>query len=1668
MGKTLKISVFDKIKVTTAVLTSAAIVAFTPSDVLSNTIDYSQLKRADNQPGWYANLLDEDMSDITDWTDADNNNGVSSQTTFDSKSCMMFDTNTATSSNYARRSRDVGTFGDKVVVEMSVYFDSIGTLANIDQFQIQIQESACVLSANFCSDGLFIYDGAASNEVGTNIVVQDVWQKYTFDIDFTTPASATVDVYLDDILIATGVDCSYTGSFTDGYVQFSLNGITTSDNIAYVDYIKVYPRSAWDENNKHADIVLSDNDTVAGWEGADNTYGQVLGTMGHSSGQRYFEIEAIVDPVTANNFCCGVQNGNESLSVYVGDTSDGWGYMRNARWYNSALIYPDGSPTYANGDIINIAVDLDMGYLWFGKNGVWLSYSSSSPDPATGTDPSYSNLAGTIYPAISPYHPNWSGGLRSKRSEFAYEPPTGFLPWGIEEDLGGGDLSINVFDTVTVTEDVTVEIEALEINVFDTVTITENVDISIGYPINPADWANRIKITLDSDQIEEDLSDFPIPIYLSASSGPGNDDVSAIFDELASDANRFKIAVTLSDGITQCYTEIEAWEDSNEKAWLHVRVPNISSSADTELYIYYDSSQSDNTDYVGDAGSTVAENVWNSDFVRVWHLCQDPSGGAGAILDSTGNHDATSAGTMLTEDLVDGLFGKGLAFEGTDDHIVIDGCGLDGASEFTIVAVGNADVINFTAYRGLFSRGSGGQRVPWIFGNSGLDSVAYSLETEPGEIKGQLKSVTTAAFVTECSFGGGFEEYTNENMEMLYGWTTNTTGNATLTQESFSGRECYKIDTGGSPSSSYGQYLRDLGTFSDTVIIAEVDTYWSALGDDTNDYARIEVRHTGYTFQAIFRENSVLISKSVGSTNIGNLVEMDTWQTWRFEIDFTTPSAATCDIYLDGTPVATALDCNVAGGANGNIEVVQHGYTTANRIMYVSRFDVGDGTYRSATNFRLDGVANRPNKTATRDTTVGNTDGDNYIGKIASYEEWDGIISEIRVMLTKNSRAWSIATNAGFRDNLLSFEVIEALSISVFDTITVTEDVTADIQAAIEDLNINVFDTVTITENVSGNLPDPDTLYVDVFDTVTLSEAVTGHIEELHISVNDTITVSESVSADTFLLALFVDVYDDITVTEDVSASVGLPSLDSGNWVKKVKITIDKDQIDEDLYDFPVGIYLSASSGIDNDDMSPVFDELTLDANRKKIAVTAVDGVTQYYVEIERWVDADEEAWLHVRVPFVSSTEDTELYLYYDSSHADNTDAVGDVGDTPAQRVWDENFRLVAHLGEDPTGGAGCMKDSTINGNNGTPSSTMTAGDLVDGQFGKCLVFTPTDNNGDVVNHDSWPNLDDLVPLTVEVVIDAEGWGYGSTGVIVAKGLANLGNAQGWKLLMHSGYSGVMFIQRMSGNDGFWSFPFTMGDLQSVGVVYDNSDTDNDPDMYLDGALQTETEEITPTGIRSDDSSYSASIGGSIGDYRSTFDGRIDEVRISDGARSAAWIKATHLGLFDGMLTYGDEQLFGETDIQDTITVTDAVEVVVHLAINVFDTITVTETVVVTPEELTVFDTITVSEWVKIETPGVFYAQTMHLGVVQYTPTYHGYIELQDISVEFSMNETTYPLYGRMGQPLITGSRTKIICTGSGAYIDIESGGKPKILCEGAKPYIVCTGKDSKVRSTGY
>ena len=187
------------------------------------------------------NLLDENCSDISDWVDADFNTAVSEVSP---AGRFRFDTNTGAAGNaYAYRHRDIGSIPAKVTFEIHLYHDAIGTRANNDKFIFKADDGTNCFEVQFCSDGLFVYDGSTYNEVGTNLVKQGgsaEWQIWRFVVTM----GSTCDIYLYDSThdaekVGTNIDCSDSSGSLNGKIEIAQFGHTTNDMITHIDYVRI-------------------------------------------------------------------------------------------------------------------------------------------------------------------------------------------------------------------------------------------------------------------------------------------------------------------------------------------------------------------------------------------------------------------------------------------------------------------------------------------------------------------------------------------------------------------------------------------------------------------------------------------------------------------------------------------------------------------------------------------------------------------------------------------------------------------------------------------------------------------------------------------------------------------------------------------------------------------------------------------------------------------------------------------------------------------------------------------------------------------------------------------------------------------------------------------------------------------------------------------------------------------------------------------------------------------------------------------------------------------------------------------------------------------------------------------------------------------------------------
>ncbi len=338
-----------------------------------------------------------------------------------------------------------------------------------------------------------------------------------------------------------------------------------------------------------------------------------------------------------------------------------------------------------------------------------------------------------------------------------------------------------------------------------------------------------------------------------------------------------------------------------------------------------------------------------------------------------------------------------------------------------------------------------------------------------------------------------------------------------------------------------------------------------------------------------------------------------------------------------------------------------------------------------------------------------------------------------------------------------------------------------------------------------------------------------------------------------------------VTAVAGLVTGMVAPSFAIGlaNWRYRKQIAIDAGLVSATENNFPVLINLSSDTDLRDDAQSSGNDIL--------FALSSVDWATgdnsaRLDHEIELYTSASGELVAWVRIPTLSGSADTELYMYYGHSSCGSQEN--------AEDVWDSNYRLVQHLSET----SGTHDDSTTNDLDGTAYGGATQ--KATGKIGGAVDF---DGDNDYVE----------CPTT---------------------GLPT-GNA-------NRTMSGWAYIDQWSATESFFFGYGSFGSYDEVYEFYGRNSTDvlvftqwgedvvgstltqdnwhyvvavNSGDnitIYLDGE-QDGTGTLTLNTTTSGNDLYMGRIEGSYGDTRK-LDGMVDEVRVSDIVRSADWIRTCY------------------------------------------------------------------------------------------------------------------------------------------------------------------------------
>ncbi|NTW31557.1 MAG: DUF2341 domain-containing protein [Bacteroidetes bacterium] len=328
-------------------------------------------------------------------------------------------------------------------------------------------------------------------------------------------------------------------------------------------------------------------------------------------------------------------------------------------------------------------------------------------------------------------------------------------------------------------------------------------------------------------------------------------------------------------------------------------------------------------------------------------------------------------------------------------------------------------------------------------------------------------------------------------------------------------------------------------------------------------------------------------------------------------------------------------------------------------------------------------------------------------------------------------------------------------------------------------------------------------------------------------------------------------------------------------WQYRKKITIDQTKVDADLTDFPVLVSLTSTN----------FNFSKARTDGYDIRFTSSDGTTLLKYERERHDQTNSLAEYWVKVPSVSGTVNTDIYMYYGKS-----DAIDGADPT---NVWDANFLRVYHLKSATTD---VPNSSAYSGNNGTKRAASEPVES-DGKIGKCQTF---DASNDYISANT-------LGFSGTSVFTVEGWIKGSTDIVGTGDASTFPNQFGWYLNMKPTEVVSFGCERYAGawlylngtttySTGTWhylTFTYNNGTVYTYAEAADQQTTGT----YTDKNNATASTQLLWLGTWARNNNPYAPAGQSI-----------DEIRISNIVRSTEWIKASYYSGNNSLLTFGNEE----------------------------------------------------------------------------------------------------------------------------------------------------------------
>ena len=259
-------------------------------------------------------------------------------------------------------------------------------------------------------------------------------------------------------------------------------------------------------------------------------------------------------------------------------------------------------------------------------------------------------------------------------------------------------------------------------------------------------------------------------------------------------------------------------------------------------------------------------------------------------------------------------------------------------------------------------------------------------------------------------------------------------------------------------------------------------------------------------------------------------------------------------------------------------------------------------------------------------------------------------------------------------------------------------------------------------------------------------------------------------------------------------------------------------------------------------------------------------------IEIGKTAEVSEA---YVKIPFLSSTTDTEIYMYY--GNATSSDQSNPTG------VWDSNFKMVQHLNDGATNYY--TDDSTTNNNNGVKKASNEPNEVSE-KINKAQDF---DGVKDYINCKDGINMASWNALTAEAWVKYEKGTKTDKYTIISNWKNDVAS-----ILLRIDPAGdfieaYVVTQTNTTIGGEFTDLVLDSNWHHVLITYNTTDGLK---AYLDGTVSTTS--YSSSANLDAGTSTALYIGYTPHEAADRFKGRIDEVRISNIARSTDWISTEY------------------------------------------------------------------------------------------------------------------------------------------------------------------------------